>query len=253
MLEPVKWIHGVEKARFVEFAMGAALPLRSHKFDIYQIVVCLVNDRCLWLEDSIPIMDMLIHSITLLPHSGLNLAKEFSIKTGERDLTEQMKDMFKLVKKALGYSILSITNPTVKVATQILVGKVMRKCHTDEVRTPVISLAAHCVKRVQFNWACCLCSEFLTNKGRHRTTTKDFITHGFYFRLCWSHGSCWRTVNFLQSWKIYQKQRSFLHYGPRRTLSGSARERYSRYWRKWASIWPSITRKGCHQQPSSSC
>lgn len=85
---------------------------------------------------------MLIHRITSLPHSGLNPAKEFGRKTGEHDLAERMKDKFKLVKKPCGYSTSSITDPMEKVATQILAGKVMRKCRTNEVPTPVVSLTA---------------------------------------------------------------------------------------------------------------
>lgn len=85
---------------------------------------------------------MLIHRIILLPHSGLNLANAFGGKRGERDLTEKMKDKFKLVTKVCGYSISSITDPMVKVATQILVGIVMRKYHVDEVLALVVSLVA---------------------------------------------------------------------------------------------------------------
>ena len=40
-------------------------------------------------------------------------------------LTEAMKKNFKLEKKKGGYAISSINNPAVKVATQILEGKVM--------------------------------------------------------------------------------------------------------------------------------
>jgi len=59
---------------------------------------------------------------------------------------EAMKEKYKLVKKLRGYAISSISDPVVKVATQILVGKVMRMCHGDEVSTPVIRLAAQCTK-----------------------------------------------------------------------------------------------------------
>lgn len=106
----------------------------------------LVHDGFLWMSTLIPIIDMLIHRITLLPHLGLNPAKEFGGKTSERDIEEKMKDKFKLMKKLHGYSITSITDPTVKIATQILASKIMRKCHADEVTMPVISLAALCVE-----------------------------------------------------------------------------------------------------------
>lgn len=74
-----------------------------------------------------------------------------------------MKDKLKLVKKLQGYSVTSITNLAVKVSTQILAGKVMRKCRMDDVSAPVFSLVAQCIEGVQFNWVHYLCSEFLAN------------------------------------------------------------------------------------------
>ncbi len=62
-----------------------------------------------------------------------------------------MKEKFELVKKLCRYAISSIRDPTVNVATQILVGKVMRKCHTDDVSVPVVALATQCAEGVQFN------------------------------------------------------------------------------------------------------
>lgn len=114
-------------------------------------VLCLVHDGCLWLEEPIRITNMLIHMITWLPHLGLNLTMELGRKIGEHDLAEKMKDKFKLVKKLHGYSISSITNPTVKVATQILARKIMRKCHADEVSTLLVSLVAQCMEGIQLN------------------------------------------------------------------------------------------------------
>jgi len=135
-----------KKGSVVEPPMGASLPHARINLIVIKQLLCLVHDGCSWLIEPILITDMLIHRITLLPHSGLNSTKAFGRKMSERDLTEKMKDMFKLVKKVHKYSISSITDPAMKVDTQILVGKVMRKCHRDEVLTPVLSLAAQCVE-----------------------------------------------------------------------------------------------------------
>lgn len=78
---------------------------------------CVCREVRFCIGDLIPITNMLIHKITLLPHSSLNLAMEFGGNTGEHDLTERMKEKFKLSKKPHSYSIFSIINPTVKVAT----------------------------------------------------------------------------------------------------------------------------------------
>lgn len=98
-------------------------------------------------------MNILIHKITHLPHEGLNLGKEFDGKAGERDLAEKMKKEFELVKKLCDYSITSIKHTTVSIATQILAGKVTRKCRVDEVPVPMLSLVAQCTKGMQFNWS----------------------------------------------------------------------------------------------------
>lgn len=98
----------------------------------------------------------------------------FGGKGGELALMEAMKKKFKIIKNPRGYAISNICDPTVKVATQILVGKVMRKCLTDEVSTPVVALAAQCAEGVQFNWVCYLCGEFLANCCKAQDLGKTF-------------------------------------------------------------------------------
>jgi len=110
-----------------------------------------VHDGCLWLEEPIPIIDHLIHRITRLPYLGEDLANILEGKGGELALAESMKKKFKLEKKKRGYSISNINNPPVKVETQILARKVMRKCRANEVPAHVIALAVQCAEGVQFN------------------------------------------------------------------------------------------------------
>lgn len=108
----------------------------------------MVHDGCLWLKEPIPITNRLIHRITQLPYIGENMAMIFGGKGGEQALVEAMKEKFKLVKKSHGYAISSICDPVVKVATYILVGKVMRKCRANEVPMPVVVLAGQCTEGV---------------------------------------------------------------------------------------------------------
>lgn len=58
------------------------------------------------------------------------------------------ENKFKLENKKRGYAISSINNLVVKVATLILAGKLMQKCHADEVPVLVVALAAQCVEGV---------------------------------------------------------------------------------------------------------
>jgi len=63
-----------------------------------------------------------------------------------------MKKKYKLEKKKSNYTISSIKDKVVHLATQILAGKVMCKCRVDEVPAPVVTLAEQCMEGVQFNW-----------------------------------------------------------------------------------------------------
>lgn len=63
-------------------------------------------------------------------------------KAGEQALAEAMKKMLGLVNKPHGYSITSISDPMVKVPTQILVRKVMWKCCSNEISVLVLDLEA---------------------------------------------------------------------------------------------------------------
>lgn len=78
-------------------------------------------------------------------------------------IAEAIKKKYKLVRKKTGYAISSISYKAVKVVTQILASKVMRKCHIDKVPAPVVTLAEQCMNGVQFNWSEFLYKEFLEN------------------------------------------------------------------------------------------
>lgn len=140
-LEPMKWVKGIEQAGLLHMLCVS----HFHRSIINNFFFCqfltLVHDGCLWLGETIPITHMLIHRITKLPYTGANVAKKFGGKIKEKELTDKMKTEYGLVRKSHGYSIHSIVDPMVWFATQILVGKVIRKCCVDEVSVLVISLA----------------------------------------------------------------------------------------------------------------
>jgi len=58
-----------------------------------------MHDRCLWLEELIPITNHPIHQITWLPYFGEDPANISKEKGGELALAEAMKKRFKLEKK----------------------------------------------------------------------------------------------------------------------------------------------------------
>lgn len=87
---------------------------------------------------------MLIRKITGLPHQGKDPTEEFVGKNKEKETTQMMKEMFRLVNKSRGYNINSIYDQGVCFVAHILAGKIMRKCRANEVPTAVVSLATQC-------------------------------------------------------------------------------------------------------------
>ena len=101
-----------------------------------------MHDGYLWLEETIPITPNLIHHVSRLPYKGKDLATISEGKGSDLAFAEAMKPKYKLEKKKRGYAISIIKDKEVHMATQIMAGKVMRKCHADEVLVLVVTLAS---------------------------------------------------------------------------------------------------------------
>ena len=114
-------------------------------------LLCLVHNGYLLLEEPIPITVELIHRISWLPCMGRGPA-EIACTSGDLAIVEAMKKKYKLDKNQRGYVITSIQDKAMHVTTQLLVGKVMRKCHCNVVSATIIALVKKCAEGVQFNW-----------------------------------------------------------------------------------------------------
>lgn len=147
-LELQKWLRGVDKELLLNLLWVSHCNHTPIIVLVIKQLLCLVHDGCVWLEDPIPITGRLIRRFMRLPYIGENLAMMFGGRGGKLALVEAMKEKFNLVKKSRGYSISSISDPKVKVATKILAGKFMRKCCVEEVTAPVVALATQCAKGV---------------------------------------------------------------------------------------------------------
>ena len=107
-----------------------------------------MHDGCLWLEDPIPIVTELIHHVSWLPYKGEDPAAISEGKGSDLAIAEAMKKKYKLENKKRGYTISSLKDKVVRVATQILARKVMCKCRAEELPTPMVALAEQCVEWV---------------------------------------------------------------------------------------------------------
>lgn len=69
MLEPQKWLKDVDKVGLLILLWVPHYNRAPITLLVIKQLLCLVHDGCLWLEDPIPITDMLIHRITWLPYT----------------------------------------------------------------------------------------------------------------------------------------------------------------------------------------
>lgn len=145
-----KWLHGVEKVGILHLLWIPHFHRILITIFVIRQLLLLVHNGYLWLEDPIPITVKLIHRISQLLYKGKD-PTEIAGKSRYFALVEAIKKKYKLEKKKRGYVISIIKDKGVYVSTQLLVGKVMRKCHGDEVLVLIIALEEQCAERVQFN------------------------------------------------------------------------------------------------------
>lgn len=127
----------------------------------------------LWVSKPIYIIAELVHRVSHLPCVGRNLW-EIMAKINDVGMIKRLKKTYKLTKGTRGYFIDSISDNAVQVATQLLAGKVMRKCRSSEVPAIVIALAEECAIGVRFNWSQFICEEFLANYCKVQEEGKSF-------------------------------------------------------------------------------
>jgi len=136
-----------------------------------------VHEGYLWLKKLIPITAELIHRISNIPYMGRDPV-EIASQSRNFVLAKAMKKKYSYKKKQRGYAISSIQDEGMCIATQLLAGKLIRKCCSDEVPTMVIALAEQSAEGVQFNTVQFLYEEFLT-------ICKEAQEHGNTFHYAW--------------------------------------------------------------------
>jgi hypothetical protein len=100
-------------------------------------------------------------------------------KVADRTLAQRIKETYDDVEKGKrGYKVASIQNGAVRLAFQLIVGKLVRKNRPTQVTGFVIDLAGKCVEGMQMNWA-----SYLVNQ-----LEKDFREaqdQGYEFHFSW--------------------------------------------------------------------
>lgn len=138
-----------------------------------------------------------------------------------------MKGKYKLEKKKRSYIISSIRDKGVRIATQLLDNKMMRKCRADEVPVPVVMVAEECMEGVQFNWVEFLCEEFLINCREAHVHDKTFHYAWFLLSILLAVGELPEDNQFPHIDRELPEVSKYLHSGPPRTRNGFTKSKFS--------------------------
>jgi hypothetical protein len=96
-----------------------------------------------------------------LPTQGEDPFPLFTDKANEKELSERIKEKYGTYRGACGIDVASITDDTIRFATQVLACKLLRKCHKDQVPMGAIVATEKCVAGVMMNWSTFLVNQFL--------------------------------------------------------------------------------------------
>jgi hypothetical protein len=107
----------------------------------------------MWLDRRITVDPTLIHRITRLSMQGSDLQEFYPGKVANRTLAQRIKDTYGDVENRMrDYKVPSIWNGTVRLACQLIAGKIVRKNIPTQVTGFIVDLAGKCVEGLQMNW-----------------------------------------------------------------------------------------------------
>jgi hypothetical protein len=114
----------------------------------------------LWLDRHITVDLMLIHRIIGLTMQGTNPRDFYPGKSIDSALAQKIKDIYDDVEKGTrGYKVAFIQNGAVRLACQLITGKIVRKNRPTQVIGFVVDLAGKCVEGLQMNCVKCLVNQ----------------------------------------------------------------------------------------------
>jgi hypothetical protein len=103
----------------------------------------------LWLDRHITVDPTLIHRITRLSMQGIKPQHFYPGKVVDHALAQRIKDTYGDVEKGTqGYKVTSIQNGIVRLAYQLIIGKLVRNNRPTQVTGFFVVLVGKCVERI---------------------------------------------------------------------------------------------------------
>ena len=133
----------------------------------------------MWLERCITVDPALIHRISRLSMQRPDPQEVYPGKAADRALAQRIKDTYGDVEKGKrGYKVASIQNGAVRLAFQLIVGKLVRKNRPTQVMRFVVDLAGKCIEGLQMNWE----SYLINQLEKYCREAQD---QGYEFHFSW--------------------------------------------------------------------
>jgi hypothetical protein len=144
-----------------------------------QVVVVLLPWRILMVEPRITVDPTLINQITGLSMQGPDPQDFYPGKTSDRALAQRIKETYGDVEKGTrGYKVASIQSGAVRLACQLIAGKLVRKNRPTQVTGFIVDLAGKCAEGLQMNWV-----KYLVNQLE--LDCREAQDQGYEFHFSW--------------------------------------------------------------------
>jgi len=132
----------------------------------------------LWLEEPISIDIELISFIKSLPSMGESPTQYLDEKTKEKSLTKEMKKTYGTERGSHGIIIKRTSDASIRMATNAMACKMLRKFRKEEVPAGVVAIATQCANGTMLSWVPCILNLFLDD-------CKDVHDLGTNFHYSW--------------------------------------------------------------------
>ena len=102
----------------------------------------------------------LIHQITRLSKIGADPAAHFVGKDHDKKLVARLIKKYNFMRGGRAYDAMQIEDKSLRFIIQLLVGRVLWKCRSNQVPGLAIELAHTARDGVQYNWSLYLLNQF---------------------------------------------------------------------------------------------
>jgi hypothetical protein len=174
---PYPWIKEIERSMILNVMKIPHFGRHQEVEACVKLLMSCYHGGYLWLDIPMTVEPTLIHLITGLSMKAPDPHQFYPGKAADHSLAQWIKETYGDVEKGKqGYKVSSIQDGVVRLACQLIAGKIVRKNHPTHVTEFVVDLAGKCVEGMQMNWASYLVNEL--DKDYHKAQDQG---HEFHF------------------------------------------------------------------------